>query len=163
MFIDKWMDKDVIYIYNGILLLFSHAVVSWLSVTTRTAAHQTSLSLEICQICVNVHCTGDPIQPFHPLMPSSLSVLHLSQHQGLFQWVVCSIRWPKYWSFSFSISPSNECSGLISLKIDWLISSLSQGLSGVFSNTTVQRHQFFGALTSLWSSSHKCTWPLARP
>ena len=73
------------------------------------------------------------------------------------------ITWPKYWSFSFSISPSNEYLGLISLKIDWFISLLSQGLSGVFSSTTVQRHQFFGALTSLRFSSHKCTLPLARP
>ena len=61
----------------------------------------------------------DAIQPFHPLSPSSPSAFNLSQHQGLFQWVSCSIRWPKYWSFSFSISPSKEYSGLISFKIDW--------------------------------------------
>ena len=60
-------------------------------------------------------------------------------------------RWPKYWSFSFSISPSNEYSGLISYRIDCLISLLSKGLSRVFSNTTVQKHQFFGAYPSLWS------------
>ena len=59
------------------------------------------------------------------------------------------IRWPKYWSFSFSISPSNEYSGLISfMKTGW-ISLQSRGLSGVFSNTTVQKHQFFGAQLSL--------------
>ena len=51
------------------------------------------------------------------------------------------IRWPKYWTFSFSISSSNECSGLISLQ--------SKGLSRVFSNTTVQKHQFFAAQLSL--------------
>ena len=61
------------------------------------------------------------------------------------------IRWPKYWSFSFSISPSNEYSGLISFRID--ISLQSKGLSRV-SNTTVQNHQFFGAQPSLWSNSH---------
>ena len=55
------------------------------------------------------------------------------------------IRWPKYWSFSFNISPSNEYSGLISFRMDWL----DQGLSRVFSNTTVQKHQFFGAQLSL--------------
>ena len=55
------------------------------------------------------------------------------------------IRWPKYWSFSFSISPSNEYSGLISFRIDWLDLLALQGLSGVFSNTTVQKHQFFSA------------------
>ena len=60
-------------------------------------------------------------------------------------------RWPNCWSFSFSISPSNEYSGLISYRIDCLISLLSKGLSRVFSNTTVQKHQFFSAQLSLWS------------
>ena len=59
------------------------------------------------------------------------------------------IRWPKYWSFSFSISPSNEHSGLISFRMDWLDLLLSKRLSGVFSNTTVQKHQFFGAQLSV--------------
>ena len=53
------------------------------------------------------------------------------------------IRWPKCWSFSFSISPSNEYSGLISFRMDWL---QSKGLSRIFSNTTVQKHQFFNSL-----------------
>ena len=52
------------------------------------------------------------------------------------------IRWPKYWSFSFSISPSNEYSGLISFRMDWLDLLAVQRLSRVFSNTTVQKHQF---------------------
>ena len=52
------------------------------------------------------------------------------------------IRCPKYWSFSFSISPSNEYSGLFSFRIDWLISLQSKGLSRVFSSTTIQKHQF---------------------
>jgi len=72
------------------------------------------------------------------------------------------ISWPKYWSVSFSISPSNKYSGLIPLKIDWFDFLAVQGLSGVFSSTTVQRHQFFGILPSLCSSSHNCTWPLSR-
>ena len=59
------------------------------------------------------------------------------------------IRWPKYWSLSFSISPSNEYSGLISFKMDWLDLLVSKGHSRVFSNTTVQKHQFFGAHLSL--------------
>ena len=53
--------------------------------------------------------------------------------------------WPKYWSFSFSISPSNEYSGLISFRMDWLDSLQSKWLSRVFSNTIVQKRQFFGA------------------
>ena len=63
---------------------------------------------------------------------------------------VLHIRWPKYWSFSFSISPSNEYSELISC---W-ISLQSKGLSRGFSNTTVQKHQFFCTQLSLWSNSH---------
>ena len=61
------------------------------------------------------------------------------------------IRWPKYWSFSFSISPSSEYSGLISFRIDWVDLLTVQGLSRVFSSTTVQKHQFFGPQPSLWS------------
>ena len=63
------------------------------------------------------------------------------------------IRWPKYWSFSFSISPSNEYSGWFLLGLTDLIFLLSKGLSRVLSSTTVRRHQFFGILPSLWSTS----------
>ena len=68
----------------------------------------------------HVHRVGDAIQPSHPLSSPSPTAFNLSQHQGLFQWVITHIRWPKYWSFSFSISSSNEYSGLISLRINWL-------------------------------------------
>ena len=111
----------------------------------------------------HVHCMGDAIQP--SFLWCCLLIL-----PSIFAWdrdfpngLAVLIRWPKYWSFSFSISPSNEYSGLISFKMtDW-ISLLSKGLSGVFSSTTVQRHQFFGAVPSLWSSSHNHTWSLGRP
>ena len=63
--------------------------------------------------------------------------------------LVLHIRWPKYWSFSFSISPSNENSGLISLGLTSLISLQSKGLSKVFCYTTVQKHQFCGIQLSL--------------
>ena len=62
---------------------------------------------------------------------------------------VLHIRWPKYWSFSFSISPSNEYSGLISYNMDWLDLLAVQGTLRVFSNNTVQKHQFVGAQFSL--------------
>ena len=68
---------------------------------------------------VHVHCIGDAIQPSHSLSPSSPSVLNLSQHQGFCNEFALCIRWPKYWSFSFSICPSSEYSVFISLKIDW--------------------------------------------
>ena len=62
---------------------------------------------------------------------------------------VLPIRWPKYWSFNFNISPSNKHPGLISFRVDWLDSLQSKGLSRVFSNTTVQKYQFFRAQLSL--------------
>ena len=67
------------------------------------------------------------------------------------------IRWPKYWKFSFSISPSNELQGWFPLGLTDLISLLSKGLSRVFSSTTVQKHQFFSTQLPLWSNSHICT------
>ena len=68
----------------------------------------------------HVHWVGDVIQPSHPLLSPSPPALNLSQHEGLFQWVSSSHWWPKYWSFSFNISPSNEHPGLISFRMDWL-------------------------------------------
>ena len=73
------------------------------------------------------------------------------------------IRWPKYWRFSFNISPSNEYSGLISFRMDWMDLLAVKGLSRVFSNTTVQKYQFFGAQLSLWLYSHIHTWLLGKP
>ena len=97
--------------------------------------------------CSNsVHQVGDAIQSSHPLLPLLLlpsvfpSIMFFSNVSAL------HIRWLKYWSFSFSISPSSEYSGLISFRMDWL---QSKGLSRVFSNTTVQNHQFFCAQLSL--------------
>ena len=69
------------------------------------------------------------------------------------------IRRPNYWSFSFSTSPSNEHSGWFPLELTSLISLLSKGLSRVFSNTTIQKHQFFSTQPSLWSH---CTWLLEK-
>ena len=72
--------------------------------------------LELTQ--THVHRDSDTIQPSHPLSFPSPPAFNNSQHQGLFQGVL-HIRWPKYWSFSFSISSYNEYSGLISFRIDW--------------------------------------------
>ena len=68
------------------------------------------------------------------------------------------IRWPKYWSFSFSISPSKEYSGLISFRIDWfdLLAAAAQGTLKEFPSTTIQKHQFFDTQPSLWSNLHPC-------
>ena len=71
--------------------------------------------LELTQ--THVHRVGDAIHPSHPLLSPS-PTFSLSQNQGLSSESVLCIKWPKYWSFSFSISPSNEYSGLISFRID---------------------------------------------
>ena len=70
------------------------------------------------------------------------------------------MRWPEYWNFSFSISPSNEHPGQISFRMDWLDLLAVQGT--LFSNTIVERHQFFGAQLSSESNSHIHTWPLEK-
>ena len=81
----------------------------------------------------------------HPylLLPSMFPSIRVFSNEP----AVC-IRWPKYWSFTFSISPSNECLGLISFRIDWLISLLSKGLSSLFQNhsskaSIIQHSSFF--------------------
>ena len=68
----------------------------------------------------HVHHVGDAIQPSNPLSSLSPLAFSFSQHQGLFQWVSSSHQVAKVWSFSFSISPSNEYSRLLSFRMDWL-------------------------------------------
>ena len=72
--------------------------------------------LEFVQI--HVHWVGDAIQSSHPLLPPSLA-LNLAQHQVSSSESALRIKWPKYWSFSFTISLFNEYSGLISFRVDW--------------------------------------------
>ena len=95
----------------------------------------------------HVHWVSDAIQPSHPLSSPSPPAPSPFQHQGLFQWVN-SIRRPKYWSFSFSISPSNEHSGLISLRMYWLDLPAVQGtlkslLQHHSSKASILRHSAF--------------------
>ena len=99
----------------------------------------------------HVHCVGDAIQPSHPLSSPSPPAPNPSQHQGLFQCEESALlmRWPKYWSFSFNISPANEHPGLVSFRIHWLdllavqgtLKSLLQHHSSKAS--TLQRPAFF--------------------
>ena len=106
----------------------------------------------------HVHWVGDAIQPSHPLSSPSPPTLNPSQHQGLFIESALRIRWPKYWSFSFNISPSNEYSGLLSFRMAWLdllavqetLKSLLQHLSSKAS--VLQRSAFFivPPLTSIY-------------
>ena len=90
----------------------------------------------------HVHWVSDAIQPSHPLSSPSPPAFNLSQHQGHFSnESAFRIRWPKYWSFNFNTQDwSPGWTGCISLQ--------SKGLSRVFSNTTVQKHQFFSTQLS---------------
>ena len=112
---------------------------------------------------VHAHCTSGAIQPSHPLKPSSPSALSLSQLRNFSNESSVRIKWPKSWNFSFSINPSSEYSGLISLKIDWFGLLAVQG---TFRNL-LQHHNLKASIlwcsAFLWSSSHNNTWLLGRP
>ena len=114
------------------------------------AAHQASLSITNSQSLLQLM----PIESVMPsnhlilcrlllLLPPIPPTIKVFSNESTLR-----IRWPKYWSFSFSISLSNEHPGLISFRRTGWISLQSKGLSRVFSNTTVQKHQFFGAQLS---------------
>jgi len=93
----------------------------------------------------NQHVLCCPLLLLHSIFPSI---------RGFSNESVLCIRWPKYWSFSFSISPSNGYSGLISFRMDWFDLLAVQGTLKQFSNITVQKHQFFHTQPSLRSNSH---------
>ena len=123
------------------LVQFSHSVVSD-SVTPWTGGCQDSLSITNSRSPPKTKCIESVMPSKHFILRHPLLLLHsifpsirvFSNESAL------HIRWPKYWSFSFSINPSNEHQGLISFRMEWLDLLAVQGLSRVFSNTTVQKH-----------------------
>ena len=110
----------------------------------------------------HVHWVVDAIHLIlcHPLLllPSNFPSIRVFSNES----VLC-IRWLKYWSFSFSISPSNGYSGLIFFRSDWLDLLVVHRTLKSLLHTTVQKHQFFSAQLSLWSKSHIHTWLLEKP
>ena len=119
-----------------------------LFVTPWTVAHQVSLSITNSWSLPKLMCLESEMPPNHLILycpfllpPSIFPSIRVFANEP----ILC-IRWPKYWSFSFNISISNEQPGLI-FRMDWL--DLSKGLSRVFSKTTVQKHQLFGTQLSL--------------
>ena len=127
-----------------------------LFVTPWTAACQASLSFTISQSLLKFMSTGLMMLSNHLILcyPLLFLLSIFSSIRVFSKKLVLCIRWPKYWRFSFSISPSNEYSGLISFQINWFDLFAVQGLLTVFSGTT--KHQF-NVQPSLWSSSHICT------
>ena len=134
--------------------------------TPQIAAHQASCSLPTQRACSN-SCPST--WWCHPTMSSSVicfsslsSAFNLSKHQGLFQESVLRIRWPKYWSFSFSISPSNDYSRLISFRTDWFDLLVVQGIL----KSLLQHHSSKASI--LWHTAfltvqlHIHTWLLEK-
>ena len=106
----------------------------------------------------HVHWVSDAIQPYHPLLPSSLFAFNISQHQSLFQWVSSSPQVAKVSGASASVLPKNIQDWFL-LGSTGLLSLQSKGLSRVFSSTTIQKHQFFGAQLSLCPNLTHLTHP----
>ena len=137
----------------------------WLFVTPRIAARQASLSITNSRSSLKLMSIESVMPSSHlilchpllllPLIPPSIRVF--SNESTLYT------RWPKHWSFNFSIIPSKEHPGLSPLEWTGWISLQSKGLLRVFSNTTVQKHQFFGTQFSSQYNSHNDTWPLEKP
>ena len=143
---------------------FSCSVMSD-SVTPWTAAHQGSLSITNSRNSPKPMTVESLVLSNHLilcrlilLLPSIFPSIRIFSNES-----ALSIRWSNYWSFSFNISPDSEHPGLISFRIDWLDLLAVQGTLKSLSNTTVQKHQFFGAQFSLQSNSHIHTWPLEKP
>ena len=137
----------------------------WLFVTPWIAARQASLTITNSSSSLKLTSVESVMPSNHLilccpllLLPSVFPSIRVFSSE-----LALHIRWPKYWSFSFSISPSNEHPGLISFRMDSWISLQSKGLSRVFSNTTVQKQQFFGTQLSSQCNSHIHTWLLEKP
>ena len=150
----------VALVYFSSVQLLSHVR---LFATPWIAARQASLSITNSRSSLKL-TSIESVMPSshlilcHPLLlpPIPPSIRMFSNKSTL------RMRWPKYWSFSFSIIPFKEHPGLISFSMTGWISLQSKGLSRVFSNTTVQKHQFFGAQLSSQSNSHIHTWLLEK-
>ena len=115
-----------------------------------TAAHQASLSITNSQSWLKLLSFESAMTFSHRILchphflpPSIFPSIRVFSNESVLQ-----IRWPKYWSFSFSISPSNEHPRLISFRMDWLDLLAVQGTLKSLPNTTVQKHQFFGTQLS---------------
>ena len=150
--------------------LYQFSSVQWLSpvqlfVTSWTAALQAFLSIINCQTLLK-HMSIELVMPSKHLilcrplllLPSIFPSIRVFSSES-----VLRIRWPKYWSFSLSIIPPTNTQGWSPSEWTGWISLQSKGLSRVFPNTTVQKHQFFGTQPSSQSNSHIHTWPQEKP
>ena len=146
-FIASIFQKSLIGLFFSYSVQFNCSVVSD---SLQPHGRQASLSITNFQSLLKLMSIDSVMPSNHlilccPLLPPLIfpSIRVFSNESAL------HIRWPNCWSFSFNVSPSNEYLGLISFRMDWLGLLAVQGPSRVFSNTTVQKHQFFSAQLSL--------------
>ena len=163
-----WVSTWVIF-FNFVSLYCCRCSVpkSCPTLCTPHALHHTRLSRSSLspRVCSNhIHWVENAIQLSHSLFPLSPLALNLCQHQGFSQWVGSLIQVVQNIGALTSASVLLvNMQGWFLLGLTDLISLLSKGLSRVFSSTTVQKHQFFGAQPSLWSNFHIQTWVLEKP
>ena len=154
-----WMTMEF---FAAVVQLLSRV---WLFTTPWTAEHRASLSLSLSQSLPKFMSIESVMPSNHLILghPLLLLLSILPSIRVFSNKLALHIRWPKYWSFSFSISPSNDYSGLFPLGLTGLTSFQSKELSKVFSGTTIQKHQFFSAQLSLRFNSNIHTWLLGKP
>ena len=129
--------------YNSMAFYIQYLLnCPWITACQASLSNTNSWSL-----LTHVHQVSEAIQSSHPPLSPSPPAPNPSQHQGLFQWVNSSMRWPKYWSSSFSIGSSNEHPGLISFRMDWLDLLAVQGTL----KSLLQHHS--SKTSILWCSS----------
>ena len=130
-----------------------------------TAACQTSLSITNSRGLLKLMAIESVMPSNHLILcrPLLLPPSIFPSIRAFSKESVLHIRWLKYWSFSFSISPFDENSGLISFRIDGLDLFAVQGTLKSLLQTTIRKHQFFCTQPSLWSNSYIHTWLLEKP
>ena len=147
----------IVLLYQFVVQSLSHVP---LFKTPWTAACQATLSFSISWSWLKLISTESVVPSNHLILcgPLLLQLSVFPSNRVFSSESALCIRWPKYWSFSFSISPSSEIQSWFPLGLTGLICLQSKELSRVFFNTTVQKHQFSGAQPSLWSTSHIHSW-----
>ena len=156
----------MVLFFNINILLFivvQSLIRVWLFATSWTAAHQASLSFTISRSLLKLMSIESVMPSNHLILCSPLLFPPIFPSIRIFSnESVLRIRWPKYWSFSYSISPSNEYSELISFRMDGLDLLAVQGTLKNILQPHSSKAQFFGIQLALWSNSHNHTWLLEK-
>ena len=155
-------------IFFNIYVVVQSLSYVWLFVTPWTVANQASFAFTISQSLLQfiflrfqslLHLLSHWCDLTILSMPTPSFSFSLSSIRVFYNELALGIRWPKYWNFSFSISPFSDYSRFrwFPLGLTGLIFLLSKGFSRIFYRTSIQKHQFFCTKSSLWARSHTCT------